>query len=179
MTVNLRETITPGTTSPTLLACTQPLFILLFVLFKLPHLNPLGLAVNKSLAVFIFYQARSTDFKRKTRGSVNRLLHSLRTVCGSFNVSKNFAWTSCCVRGITVFRPYENTLRRLESLTVCRWYSITKAADLSSVIFTFGSGRLEGIWMTRGLLLGRSTGFRTTVSRIEESVAERSSRPWD
>lgn len=164
MTLNLRETITPGTTSPTLLACTQPLFILLFALFKLPHLYPLGLTVNKSLAVFIFYHPRSTDFKTKTRGSVNRLLHSLRTVCGSFNVSKNFAWTSCCVRGIYGFSSlYENTLRRLESLTVCRWYSITKAAHLSSAIFTSGSGSPEGIWMTCGLPLRRSIGFRTTV----------------
>lgn len=67
---------------------------------------------------------------------------------------------------------YENNLRRLESLTVCRWYGIAKAAHYSFVIFTSGSGSPAGIWMTRGLPLGRSIGFRTTVSRIEESVAD-------
>ena len=41
-------------------------------IFLFPHPYPLALAVNKSHTVFIFYHARSTDW-RENRGSVNRL----------------------------------------------------------------------------------------------------------
>ena len=55
-------------------ACTQTLFIFLFVIFEsigeqaYPYLYSLALAVNKSPAVIIFYHARLTDFEEKIEG---------------------------------------------------------------------------------------------------------------